>query len=87
MPGLPASRWKSAWLQQTPREAEASYRAEIGNGPTATGIVELENGIPLVPIHAGLTIAAELSMRQLTPHRDALQMPIPLNRVSQILAG
>ena len=46
-----------------------------------------ESGIPLHPVHPGRTIAAELQARQLTPHRAALLMRIPANRLSQIIAA
>ncbi len=45
------------------------------------------DGIPLLPVHPGQTIAAELRSRGITPHRAALLMRIPPNRLSQILAG
>ncbi len=50
-------------------------------------IFTFENGIPLLPVHPGRTIAAELRSRDITPHRAALLMRIPPNRLSQILGG
>jgi addiction module HigA family antidote len=46
-----------------------------------------DGGIPLHPVHPGRTIVAELQARHLTPHRAALLMRIPANRLSQIIAA
>jgi antitoxin HigA-1 len=46
-----------------------------------------EGGIPLQPVHPGRTIAAELRTRNLRPHRAALLMRIPANRLGQIIAA
>lgn len=46
-----------------------------------------EHGIPLLPVHPGRTIAAELQTRHLTPHRAAVLMRIPANRLGQIIAA
>ena len=46
-----------------------------------------EGGIPLQAVHPGRTIAAELQARHLTPHRAAVLMRIPANRLSQIIAA
>ena len=45
-----------------------------------------DGGIPLLPVHPGRTVAAELRARGLTAHRASLLMRIPPNRLSQILA-
>ncbi len=46
-----------------------------------------DHGILLHRIHPGRTIAAELQARHLTPHRAAILMRIPANRLSQIIAA
>ncbi len=46
-----------------------------------------DHGILLHPVHPGRTIAAELEARHLTPHRAAVLMRIPANRLSQIIAA
>lgn len=45
------------------------------------------SGIPLQAVHPGRTIAAELQARNLSPHRAALLMRIPANRLGQIIAA
>lgn len=46
-----------------------------------------ESGIRLQPVHPGRTIAAELQTRKLNPHRAALLMRIPANRLGHIIAA
>jgi antitoxin HigA-1 len=50
-------------------------------------VFSYEGGIPLQPVHPGRTIAAELRTRNLSPHRAALLMRIPANRLGQIIAA
>jgi addiction module HigA family antidote len=50
-------------------------------------IIEFSSGISLPPIHPGRTIAAELAARGLTPHRAAMMMRVPPNRLGLIVAG
>jgi antitoxin HigA-1 len=44
-------------------------------------------GFALAPIHPGATLAAELAARNLTAHALALNLRVPANRISEIIAG
>lgn len=50
-------------------------------------IFDLSQNFSLSPVHPGRTVAQELAARHLTPHRAALMMRIPPNRLSLIING
>lgn len=50
-------------------------------------IFDLPQDFLLPPVHPGKTVARELAARELTPHRAALMMRIPPNRLSLIVSG
>jgi len=50
-------------------------------------IFEYPNGLMLVPVHPGRTLAAELVARGLTANALALKLRVPANRLSDIVRG
>lgn len=50
-------------------------------------IFEYPNGVPLLPVHPGRTLASELQARGLTANAVALKLRVPANRLSDIIRG
>ncbi len=50
-------------------------------------IFSYPNGVPLPPVHPGLTLAEELEVRDLSANALALKLRVPANRLTEIIRG
>ncbi len=48
---------------------------------------EYPDGVPLRPVHPGLSLADELAARNLTANALALKLRVPANRLTDIIRG
>jgi addiction module HigA family antidote len=50
-------------------------------------IFEFPDGVPLPPVHPGLTLADEIAARKLSANALALKLRVPANRLTDIIRG
>ena len=56
-----------------------------GGSAEREALKEYRGGIPVTPIHPGVSLAAELHVRGLSANAFALKLRVPANRITEIL--